>query len=121
MYVRAIRGAITVEHNDANEIIEATKELLCVIINKNEIEQDDIASVIFTITRDLDAAFPALAARQIGWTSVPLICSYEIDVVGSLKSCIRVLMHVNTEKSNKDMKHIYLKGARVLRPDLVEE
>lgn len=121
MYVRAIRGATTVENNDANEIISCTKELLEEIVGKNSLDMDDVASVIFTVTKDLDTAFPAVAARQIGWTSIPLICSYEIDVAGSLKSCIRVLMHINTEKSNKDMRHIYLKGARVLRPDLLEE
>jgi chorismate mutase len=121
MYVRAIRGATTVENNDANEIISETKKLLNEIIVKNDIVEEDIASIIFTVTKDLDAAFPAVAARQLEWTSVPLICSYEIDVPGSLKSCIRILMHVNSEKSNKDMIHIYLKGAKVLRPDLVRE
>ncbi len=121
MYVRAIRGATTVENNDVNEIISETKKLLFEVADKNELIEEDMISIIFTVSKDIDAAFPAVAARQIGWTSISLLCSYEIDVPGSLKSCIRVLVHVNTEKSNKDMRHIYLNGAKVLRPDLVKE
>lgn len=121
MSVRAIRGATTVENNDANEIIGETKKLLLEIAERNNISEDDIISIIFTITKDLNAAFPAVAARQMGWTSVSLLCSYEIDVPGSLKKCVRAMMHVNSDKSNSEMKHIYLNGARVLRPDLVKE
>jgi chorismate mutase len=121
MTVRAIRGATTVEQNDANEIIGETKKLLLEIAEKNNISEDDIISIIFTVTKDLDAAFPALAARQMGWTSISMLCSYEVDVPGSLKKCIRVMMHINSDKSNKEMNHIYMKGARVLRPDLAKE
>lgn len=118
MSVRAARGATTVESNDANEIINETKVLLEEIINANGILIEDMASVIFTVTSDINAAFPAVAARQIGWTSVPLMCMKEIDVPGSLEKCIRVLIHFNTEKTLDEVRHIYLKGAKVLRPDL---
>lgn len=118
MYVRAARGAITVENNDANEIIRETKILLEEVIKANELKTDDLASVIFTVTNDLDAAFPAVAARQIGWTSVPLMCMKEIDVPGSLGKCIRILVHFNTERKLDEVRHIYLKGAQILRPDL---
>jgi len=116
--VRAVRGAITVEHNTVEDIIEATKVLLTKIVEENRIERNDIISIIFSVTKDLDAVFPAVAARQLGWTDIALMCTNEVDVPGSLGKCIRVLMHINTEKSNKDIKHVYLRDARVLRPDL---
>lgn len=118
MSVRAIRGATTVCCNDSSEMLCATKELLEKISEINNLIQDDIVSAIFTVTKDLDAAFPAVAARQIGWTDVALMCMKEIDVPGSLEKCIRVIIHINTEKSNEDIKHVYLKGAKILRPDL---
>ncbi|MDP4180255.1 MAG: chorismate mutase [Bacillota bacterium] len=120
MLVRAIRGATTVENNDSNEIIEETKSLLMEIAEKNNICEDDIISIVMSVTKDLNAAFPAVGARQIGWTNVALFCTNEMDVPGGLEKCIRVLAHINTDKSNKDIKHVYLKGARILRPDLVE-
>ncbi|MCX8132146.1 MAG: chorismate mutase [Clostridia bacterium] len=116
--VRAIRGAITVENNTVDDIINETKTLLCEIEKANGINQDDVISVFFSSTKDLDAVFPAVAARQLGWTDVALMCTNEVDVPGSLRKCVRVLIHINTDKSNKDIKHIYLKGAKVLRPDL---
>lgn len=118
MHVRAIRGAITVSENTRDAILDGTRELLTEIININDIKTSDIVSIIFTMTSDLYAAFPAVAAREIGLTDVPLMCSNEIEVPGSLRSCIRVLVHINTDKANNEMKHIYLKGAAVLRPDL---
>ena len=118
MSVRAIRGATTVENNDANEIIDGTRILLEELARVNGLKQEELASVIFTVTKDLDAAFPAVAARQIGWTSVALMCMREIDVPGSLEKCIRVLVHFNTDRSNDEINHVYLKGARILRPDL---
>jgi chorismate mutase len=121
MPVRAIRGAITVENNCRDEIINETKELLVKIVEENSVDQEDIISIIFSVTKDLDAAFPAVAARQLGWTSIALMCTNEIDVPGSIIRCIRVLMHINTEKRNSDIKHIYLKGAKVLRPDLTNK
>ena len=120
MGVRAIRGAITIENNTKQEIYDATEELLTEIIKSNEIQYDDIISIIFTVTKDITAGFPAYAARKMGFTNIPLMCSNEMDVPGSLKKCIRVLLHFNTEKSLDEIKHVYLKGARVLRPDLAK-
>lgn len=119
MTVRAVRGATTVGQNNSEEITGKTKILLKKMTEDNKIEQDDIISVIFTMTKDLDAVFPAVAARQLGWTDVALMCTNEIDVPGSLKKCIRVLLHINTDKSNNEIRHIYLEGAKVLRPDIV--
>lgn len=121
MGVRAIRGAVTVEDNDAAEIIKESKTLLKEIIDRNDLKREDIISIIFTVTRDLDAAFPAVAARQIGLTDISLMCMNEISVPGSLEKCIRVMLHFNTDKSNSEIKHIYLKNAKILRPDLAEE
>ncbi|MFA4885689.1 MAG: chorismate mutase [Desulfotomaculaceae bacterium] len=116
--LRGIRGAITVERNEAAEIAAATRELIEAITKENSLDTEDIASVIFTVTSDLDAEFPASAVREMGWRYIPLLCANEINVPGSLGRCIRVLIHVNTEKSQKDIKHVYLKGAAVLREDL---
>lgn len=121
MLVRAIRGAITVPENTKEAILEGTRELLLKIINRNNIKKEDLISMIFTMTSDLNAVFPAVAAREIGLTDVPLMCSNEIEVPGSLKNCIRVLVHLNTDKENSDIDHVYLKGARVLRPDLADK
>lgn len=118
--MRAIRGAITVSENTRESILEGTRELLLEIIKRNNVDNLNIISAIFTVTRDLNATFPAIAARELGWTDVSLICTNEIDVPNSLKSCVRVLIHFNTDKSNIDINHVYLKGAKVLRPDLSE-
>lgn len=118
--VRGIRGATTVENNDKREILDASAQMLEKIISENEINIDDIVSIIFTITPDLTKAFPAAAAREMGIVNVPLLDMSEPEIDGALKKCIRILMHINTEKNNSDMKHIYLKGAKVLRPDLVK-
>lgn len=118
MTVRAVRGAITVENNSTVEIIDETKILLKSIIEENNINQEDIISIIFSLTKDLDAAFPAVAARQLGLTDIALFCASEIDVAGSLPKCIRILMHINSEKKNAEIINVYLKGAKVLRPDL---
>lgn len=118
--VRAVRGAVTVENNAAYEIIKETKQLLIEIVERNNISEDDIISVIFSVTKDLDAAFPAAAARQLGWNDIPLMCTNEISVPGSLEKCIRVLMHINSCKNRNEIRHVYLKGAKALRPDLAE-
>jgi chorismate mutase len=115
MNLRGIRGATTVSNNTQEEILSATKELLSEILLANKIKVEDIASVIFTATRDLNAEFPALAARQLGWEETPLLCAVEIDVPKSLKKCIRVLLQVNTDKAQRDIKHVYLKEAVKLR------
>jgi chorismate mutase len=116
---RGIRGAISVQSNTADKIVEATGTLLEAIIIENEIDPEDIASAFFTVTADLNAEFPAVAAREMGWMYVPLVCATEINVPGRLARCIRVLLHVNTEKSQKKIKHIYLGEAASLREDLL--
>ena len=118
MYCRGIRGATTVEENSREEILAATTELLNVLIRKNELRIEDVASAIFTVTADLDAEFPALAARQMGWTEVPLLCMQEIPVPHSLGKCIRILLHVNTTRSATEIQHVYIRGAVTLRPNL---
>src|SRR5437016_13064651 len=117
MYCRGIRGATTVEHNSREEILGATSELLQLLIERNDLHPEDVASAIFTVTEDLDAAFPALAARTMGWTEVALMCTREIPVPGSLSKCIRVLLHVNTTRSAAEIQHAYLQGAVKLRPE----
>jgi chorismate mutase len=118
MYCRGIRGATTVERNDREEILAATTELLQLLVLHNELQTEDIASVIFTVTDDLNAEFPAVAARDLGWTETALMCARELPVPGSLDKCIRVLLHVNTERSAAEIQHIYIRGAVSLRPTL---
>jgi len=117
MYCRGIRGATTVERNDREEILAATRELLQLLIEKNDLRKEDVASAIFSLTDDLDADFPALAARDLGWTEVALICMREIPVPNSLRKCIRILLHVNTERSANEIQHVYIRGAAALRPN----
>jgi len=116
--VRGIRGAITVTNNTKEDILEGTTVLLDEIIKKNALILEDICSIFFTVTPDLDQEFPAKSARELGLSSTPLICMTEIPVEGSLKKCIRVLMHYNTDKLQADMQHLYLRDAAKLRPDL---
>lgn len=115
--VRGIRGATSVEANDAQEILVSTRELLEEICRQNDLDPADIASVFFTVTADLDATFPAEAARQMGWNLVPMLCAREIPVPGRLGMCIRVLIHVNTDKSQAEIRHVYQRQAVILRPD----
>jgi len=121
MQVRGIRGAITVEENTAEKIITNTKILLSEIIKQNNIRLEDIVSCTFSVTRDLDTVYPAVAAREMGWATVPLMCVNEMFVSGSLERVIRVLLLVNTMKSQKEVRHVYLKKAKQLRPDLAIE
>lgn len=116
-FLRGIRGATTVSANDAEEILDATRELLEEMCQRNQVSPDDIASAIFTVTPDLNATFPAEAARQLGWNWVPMLCATEIPVPGRLARCIRVLIQVNTTKKPDEMKHVYLREAEALRPD----
>ncbi len=118
--VRAIRGAITVENNSAEEILAATEKMLKAIIDENNLKIDDMISMLFSLTPDLDAAFPARAARNMGIVDVPLMCMSEIPIDGALEKCVRILLHVNSDKSLKEINHVYLGGAVVLRPDLVK-
>ena len=115
---RGVRGATTADANTREAILHATRQLLALMIRQNRIESEDVASVIFSLTSDLNAEFPALAARQLGWLDVPLLCTNEIDVPGSLRKCVRILIHWNTDFSQKLIRHAYLKGAEQLRPDL---
>lgn len=116
MRCRGIRGATTVAVNTSEAILGATSELLTLLVERNAIEMEDIASVFFTVTQDLDAAHPALAARQLGWTEVALLCAQEMRVPGSLGGCVRVLLHANTTRAQAEIRHIYLHEARELRP-----
>lgn len=117
--LRGIRGAITVERDEPDEIYEATTELMREIIDRNGLESRDIVSIFFTCTQDLVSAFPAVAARRLGLADVPLICSQEIPVPGSLGMCIRVLLHGYVPRG-RVVRHIYLREARTLRADLIE-
>jgi chorismate mutase len=121
MYCRGIRGATTVEQNEREDILTATTELLQLLIQHNDLRAEDIASAIFTVTEDLDAEFPAVAARQLGWTEVALMCTREIPVPNSLVKCIRILLHVNTTRSAAEMQHVYIHGAVNLRPTLSKQ
>ena len=116
MATRGIRGATTVARNDRDDILAATTELLEVIVRLNGLRSEDVAYVWFTVTEDLDAEFPAFAARELGWTAVPLMCGREIPVPGALARCIRVLVSWNTAKSQREVKHAFLRGAKELRP-----
>ena len=118
MMCRGVRGATTADSNSVDDILEATTQLLALMIRKNGIESKDVASAVFTTTSDLDACFPAVAARQLGWIDVPLLCTHEIDVPDSLRRCIRILIHWNTEQAQTDIEHVYVKDAISLRPEL---
>ena len=114
---RGVRGATTVEENSAEAIVQATRELLEQMIALNDLREEDVASAIFSVTPDLDSAFPALAARKLGWHDAALMCCQEIPVPHGVPLCIRVLIHWNTSRSQKEIRHVYIKGATSLRPD----
>jgi len=120
MQCRGVRGATTADANTRDGILTATRQLLALMVRVNGIEPEDVASAIFTVTNDLDAEFPAFAARQLGWIDVPLLCSNEIDVPGSLRRCIRILANWNTPKTQSEIVHVYIKDAKSLRPDLCD-
>ena len=121
MAVRGIRGAITVDHNSAEDILADTKTLLQKMIDLNGIQVEDITSIFFSMTKDLNQTFPAKAARELGLNYTPLLCLNEVDVVHSIQSCIRIMIHVNSEKKQKNMQHIYLKEAVKLRPEFAQD
>ncbi len=114
---RGVRGATTVAENSAEAILNATRELLYTIIRHNEIDPDDVASVYFTTTTDINATYPAVAARQLGWFDVPLLCGHEMEIPGSLAKCVRIMLHWNTHKAAQEIVHVYLREAKMLRPD----
>ena len=122
MTIRGIRGATTATKDDPEAILEATKQLLLAICKANPtLRSEDIASAMFTLSSELKSVYPARAAREIGWNAVPLMCAQEIPVPGGLSKCIRVLLHWNTPLSQADIKHIYLREAVQLRPDLTPD
>jgi chorismate mutase len=114
---RGIRGATTAEANTREAILEATREMLQQIILANDLRAEDIASAIFSTTHDLSAEFPAVAARQLGWIDTALMCTHEMPVPGSLERCVRVLIHWNTTRRADEIIHVYIRGARWLRPE----
>ena len=120
MFVRGIRGAITVDRNAKEEVIKRTKELLMALKKENGFKIEDMVSIFFSATSDLNAAFPAQAARELGWKQVPLFDMKEIDVPGSLPRCIRILIQINCSKSQQEIKHCYLRGTKILRKDLIK-
>ena len=121
MKVRGVRGATTSDSNSREDILLAAHDLITGIIDANEIVVDDVASILFSTTADLNAEFPAVAARNLGFTNTALECLVEMNVPGSLARCIRVLMHVNSDKQQKEIRHIYLKNAKSLRADLIDD
>jgi chorismate mutase len=118
--LRGIRGAITIDENSKELIVEASEELLSKMIDMNRLNITDIASIFFTTTKDLNAEYPAVAARNKGLLNVALLCTHEMEIPQGLSKCLRILIHVNTEQGYNDLKHVYLKGAKVLRPDLLD-
>jgi chorismate mutase len=119
MPVRGIRGATTVESNTREAILDATRELLAEVVSVNKIATEDVASATFTTTTDLNAEFPAVVARnEFGWTNIALMCGHEMDVPGSLRMCLRIMLIVNSDVPQDEVCHVYLRGAAALRPDL---
>jgi chorismate mutase len=116
--VRALRGATTAARDDAAELCAATRELLAALVERNDLAIEDIVSALFTVTPDLTSEFPARAARELGWTDIPLLCAATVEVPGALPRCIRVLLHVETTRPRGALVHVYLRGAESLRPDL---
>jgi chorismate mutase len=115
---RGIRGAVTIKANIRDEIISKTQEMLNEIVKLNDVKLEEIASVIFSVTDDISEEFPAVAARELGWGAVPLFCVREMKTKNGLPLCIRVLLHINTDKSQESIKHVYLYDAAKLRPDI---
>lgn len=122
MVTRGIRGATTVEEDREGLVLQATEALIIEMVEQNDVEIDDIASVIVSTTTDVTSVFPARAIRSIeGWEYVPVMCTHEMDVPGAIQKCIRLMMHVNTNKAQREIEHIYQNEAVRLRPDLVKE
>ncbi|MFA5889446.1 MAG: chorismate mutase [Actinomycetota bacterium] len=116
--IRGLRGAITLDSDSREQVMDRTSTLIRAMVERNEIESEDIVSVLFTATDDIKSEFPAAAARAIGISQVPLLCAKELSVTDALPLCIRVLMHLYTERSPDQLRHVYLEGARPLRTDL---
>lgn len=116
--VLALRGAITLEKDDADHMMERVQRLLREMLDRNDVSHDDLVSIFFTATPDVHSAFPATAARAMGLGDVPLLCAQELDVDGGMPLCVRVMMHLSTERSRGELRHVYLEAARSLRDDL---
>lgn len=118
MAVRAVRGATQLEVDEREHLLERVAELIRAVLDANDLEQEDLISILFTVTADLSSEFPAVAGRQVGLVDVPLICAKEIDVPGSLPRVVRMMVHAETERGRDKIQHVYLHGATALRPDL---
>ena len=118
--VHAVRGATTVDVDTREQVIERTQELVRAVVERNGFDEDDLISILFTATDDIRSAFPAEAAREAGFTGVPLMCARELDIVDGIERCIRVMVHVQTTRTRAELRHPYLHGARQLRTDLPE-
>ena len=120
MTVRAIRGAIQIDADERDTILEGTAELMAAVMSRNDLTPDDVISVLFTMTPDLTAEFPALAARKLGFHAVPLMCATEIPVPGAMPRVVRLMAHVDTDKPRAEVQHVYLRGAVALRQDIAQ-
>ncbi|MDP9398763.1 MAG: chorismate mutase [Actinomycetota bacterium] len=120
MAVRAVRGAVQLDEDDRDHLLASVEELLCTLLEANELDVDALISVIFTSTPDLHSEFPALAARRLGIGDVPLLCAQELEIAGAMPRVVRLLAHVETERSRQDVRHVYLRGAAALRRDLAQ-
>jgi chorismate mutase len=118
--VRAIRGAIQLDATDRDAILEGTAELVAAVMSRNDLAADDVISVLFTVTPDLTAEFPALAARKTGFHAVPLMCATEIPVPGAMPRVVRLMAHVDTGRPRSEIQHVYLRGAAALRLDIAQ-
>ncbi|MFK4105620.1 chorismate mutase [Streptomyces sp. NPDC019531] len=118
MTVRAVRGAVQLERDDRGHLVDSTKSLLKEMLDANELEQQDLISVILTATPDLRSEFPAVAARELGLTDTPLMCAQELGIAGALPRVVRILVHAETDRRKRDVRHVYLGGAAALRTDL---
>ena len=118
--VRAIRGATTLDRDDRDHLIERTQELIHAVFERNDLVEEDLVSVVFTATADIDSAYPAEAAREAGFVHTPLLCARELQIVGGIERCIRVLVHAYTTRDKHELRHVYLHNARQLRTDLPE-
>ena len=118
--VRAIRGAVQVDADERDQVLEATAELVAEVMRRNELTTDDVISVLFTATPDINSEFPALAARRVGFSDVPLMCATELDVPHALPRVVRLMAHVETERPRSEVQHVYLRGAQALRLDIAQ-
>ena len=118
--VRALRGATTLERDEREHLIARTQELIAALFDRNDLDEDDLISIVFTATDDVHSAYPAEAAREAGITHIPLMCARELEVEGGIERCVRVLVHAYTDRDTRSLRHVYLHAARQLRTDLPE-